>query len=131
MSEEIAYTVLRRRTQDGEEEVALNLTQEEYEQIVMQHTAGKGFIKKLLDNKKQFEEAKAMARPGEELRKENCSLAFSDSFEKAFVIIYCWAEKILNVLMKHKDFRVEIVGKAEDMRIRLYIYTDEEKETGN
>lgn len=57
--------------------------------------------------------AQAAVFPDEELKAENFNLVNTEGFEKAVVLLKCWAEMTMREMCKEKNFRIEINYNAE------------------
>jgi hypothetical protein len=72
--------------------------------------------------------AQAAVFPDEELKAENFNLVNTDGFEKAVVLLKCWAEMTMREMCKEKNFRIEINYNAEAKKTTFAIYTPTAKE---
>ena len=72
--------------------------------------------------------AQAAVFPNEELKAENFNLVNTDGFEKAVVLLKCWAEMTMREMCKEKNFRIEINYNAEAKKTTFAIYTPTAKE---
>lgn len=67
--------------------------------------------------------AQAAVFPNEELKAENFNLVNTEGFEKAVVLLKCWAEMTMREMLKEKNFRIEINYNAEAKKPHLqYIH---------
>lgn len=67
--------------------------------------------------------AQAAVFPNEELKAENFNLVNTEGFEKAVVLLKCWAEMTMREMCKEKNFRIEINYNAEAKKPHLqYIH---------
>ena len=72
--------------------------------------------------------AQAAVFPDEERKAENFNLVNTDGFEKAVVLLKCWAEMTMREMCKEKNFRIEINYNAEAKKTTFAIYKPTEKE---
>jgi hypothetical protein len=72
--------------------------------------------------------AQAAVFPNEELKAENFNLVNTEGFEKAVVLLKCWAEMTMREMLKEKNFRIEINYNAEAKKTTFAIYTPTAKE---
>ena len=70
--------------------------------------------------------ALAAVFPNEELKAENFNLVNTEGFEKAVVLLKCWAEMTMREMFKEKNFRIEINYNAEAKKATFAIYTPTE-----
>lgn len=124
---EPTMTVIKRRSQTGEVEETLEMTQEEFDQIISQYSAGYRTFKKNIPYFHRIAAAQATARTGEELKMENINSVDKEGFEKAVCLMMVWSEMIFSELLKEEDFRIEIIYNAEAMKTNLFLYTPTKK----
>ena len=72
--------------------------------------------------------AQAAVFPEEELKIENFNRVNTEGFEKAVVLLKCWAEMTMREMCKEKNFRIEINYNAEAKKTTFAIYTPTAKE---
>lgn len=81
---------------------------------------------------RDYSEALAQAQvatfPKEELKEENFNRVNTDGFVKSVVLLKHWAEMVERVMLKEKNFRIEINYNAEAQKATFAIYTPMEHE---
>lgn len=70
--------------------------------------------------------AQAAVFPEEELKIENFNRVNTEGFEKAVVLLKCWAEMTMREMFKKRNFRIEINYNAEAQKVDFAIYTPTE-----
>lgn len=70
--------------------------------------------------------AQAAVFPEEELKIENFNRVNTEGFEKAVVLLKCWAEMTMREMFKKRNFRIEINYNAEAKKVDFAIYTPTE-----
>lgn len=129
MKENFAATYITRHTDDGkimEIGVPLEMTQEEFDQIVSKYGTGKKSVQTQRRYNEVFAEAKTAKLPAYELTEENFNRINTDGFEKAVVLLKYWADMTMREMFKKRNFRIEINYNAEDRKTDFAIYTPTE-----
>lgn len=75
--------------------------------------------------------AQAAVFPEEELKIENFNRVNTEGFEKAVVLLKCWAEMTMREMFKKRNFRIEINYNAEAQKVDFAIYTPTEHDGEN
>lgn len=114
---------ISRMTEDGETTEVLEMTQEEYNQIISQFGTGRKSEQKLVHYSEALKKAQAAVFPDEELTEENFSRVDTDGFEKAVVLLKCWSDMTMREIFKKRNFRIEINYNAEAKKTDFAIYT--------
>lgn len=114
---------IRKLTDNGEMSEVLEMTQEEFDQIVSKYGTGKRTEQKQVDYSDALKRAQAATFPREELKEENFNRVNTDGFEKAVVLLKYWAEMIMQEMLKKRNFRIEINYNAEVRKTDFAIYT--------
>lgn len=119
----MASTSITRITDSGEVSEILELTQEEFDQITSEYGIGKRFEKIYVHYSEALAQAQAATFPDEELKEENFNRVNTDGFEKAVVLMNCWAAMAQRVMFEKHNFRIEINYNAEAKKTDFAIYT--------
>lgn len=114
---------ISRITEDGETTEVLEMTQEEYNQILSRFGTGRKSKRKLVHYSEALKRAQAAVFPDEELAKESFNRIDTDGFEKAVVLLKCWSDMTMREMFKKRNFRIEINYNAEAKKTDFAIYT--------
>ena len=115
--------LITRTTNNGEVSEVLEMTQEEFDQIVLMYGTRKRTEQKLIHHNEALARAQAAVFPNEELKEENFNRVNTDGFEKAVVLLKHWAEMTMREMFKKRDFRIEVTYNAEERKTDFAIYT--------
>lgn len=127
----VASTSITRTTDNGEVTEVLEMTQEEFDRVVSLYGTRKRTEQKLIPYSEALERAQAAVFPEEELKEENFNRVNTEGFEKAVVLLKCWAEMTMREMFKKRNFRIEINYNAEAKKTDFAIYTPTEDGTSS
>ena len=127
----VASTSITRTTNNGEVSEVLEMTQEQFDKIVLMYGTGKRTEQKIIPYNEALTMAQTAVFPNEELKEENFNRANTDGFEKAVVLLKHWAEMTMREMVKKRNFRIEINYNAEAKKTDFAIYTPIEDGTSH
>ena len=121
--EKSATTIIRRRNQNGEVKESLQMTDEEFAQLLEQYSKKHSSFRMNIPFSEKLLTAQEKAASGEEIKLGNFKSVDTDVFEKAVCLIHDWSEAVLNALLRGKNFHIEITYNAEVLKTDMCIYT--------
>ena len=121
MKKELAFTKITRRDEHGEESAGLDLTKEEFEQIVNKHTNGHRDLKQSVSREKRMEEIKFEHEKLKNLELLDYRRVDTDGFEKGIVLFANWITSIEKQMRANKKLRIVIDYDAELLKADMSI----------
>lgn len=119
MKKETAFTTIVRRDESGERTEAIEVTQEEFNQIVSKYSMGRGGTRKLIPLDERTKRAEQEI--GEKMKLEKFHSVDADGFEKGVVMFARWLGSLEQAMLKNKSLRIVIDYNAETLKTDFYI----------
>lgn len=124
MDKEFHIVSIRNQRISNEEIVPLEVSEEEYAQIIARYGNGEKTIR--VQNEDDFRKAQEKALPGEELLKFYRSTPWTGTFEHGIVAFARWFTMMQEAALKYGKFRAVVNYDAEKTRTEMYVYTPKE-----
>lgn len=121
MEKERAFTKITRRDEHGEESVGLDLSKEEFEQIVNKHTNGYKDLKQSVSREKRMEAIKFEHEKLGNLELLDYRRVDTDGLEKGILLFANWITSIEKQMRANKKLRIVIDYDAELLKADMSI----------
>lgn len=123
MGDDLVFTTICQRDPQKQITAPLNMTQEEFEQIVKQHDTGKR--SQQVYRQFSIEDAKKLVRDGENLIGKGS--VDTDGFNEAIGFFMSLTEQIWRITQKHQSFRMELYYDAETLKTNYCFFAPIDK----
>lgn len=122
----MAITRITRRDENGERVESIEVTQEEFDQIVNKYSNGRSVTRKLIPRDERLKRIEQES--GEEMKLERFNSVDTDGFEKGVVLFAHWLGTLEQAMLKNKSLRIVIDYSAETLKTDFYINKPTEHE---
>lgn len=119
MKKETAITRITRRDENGERVESIEVTQEEFNQIVSKYSNGRSVTRKLIPRDECLNRIEQES--GGEMKLERFNSVDTDGFEKGVVLFAHWLETLEQEMLKNKSLRIVIDYNAETLKTNFYV----------
>ena len=116
-------TTINRRGAEGEISASLNMTQEQFDQLVSMYSTGNLIEKRHTGLFERIKKATAEAPEGMELIFENFESVDTEGFEKTICWLSVFTEHIMREMQKNKSLHICINYDAEALKTDVAVYT--------